>query len=143
MTDPIVFISRNRVKKGMLDAFQRHYRDSVPPTEADKPGTLVQLAYVSEDATEVAIVRLFPSAEAMDSHLQGADERSKAAYRFIEPTGIEIYGTPSNFAMEMIKKVAGSGIDIRLNPQLMGGFVRLQPGCVDPKGVRRSVAPIP
>jgi hypothetical protein len=72
----------------------------------------------------VSIVRLFASAEAMDLHLQGADERSKAAYRFIEPTGIEIYGTPSDFAMEMINKVAGSGIDVRVHAQFMGGFVR-------------------
>ncbi len=128
MTDPIVFISRNRVKEGMGDDFRRHYRDSVPLTEANKPGTLVQLAYVSEDATEVAIVRVFPSAEAMDLQLQGADERSKAAYKFIEPTGIEIYGTPSTFAMEMMKKVAGSGIDVSINPQFIGGFIRPRSG---------------
>jgi hypothetical protein len=108
----------------MFDDFQKHYRDSVPPTEANKPGTLVQLAYVNEDATEVAIVRVFPSAEAMDLQLQGADERSKAVYKFIEPTSIVIYGTPSTFALEMMKKVAGSGIDVRINPQFIGGFIR-------------------
>ena len=128
MTDPIVFISRNRVKKGMFDDFTKHYRDSVPPIKAGKPGTLVQLAYVNEDATEVAIVRLFPSAEAMDLHLQGADERSKAAYKFIEPTSIEIYGTPSNFSMELMKGIAGSGIDVSVNPQFMGGFIRPESG---------------
>lgn len=128
MTDPIVFISRNRVKKGMLDDFRKHYRDSIPPIEAGKPGTLVQLAYVNKDATEVDIVRLFPSAEAMDLQLQGADERSKVAYRFIEPTSIEIYGTPSTFAMEMLKKVAGSGIDVNVKPQFIGGFIRPKAG---------------
>jgi quinol monooxygenase YgiN len=124
MTDPIVFISRNRVKEGMIDDFRKHYRDSVPSIEADKPGTLVQLAYVNDDATEVAVVRLFPNAEAMDLHLQGADERSKAAYLFIEPTSIEIYGTPGSYAMEMMKKIAGSGIDVSINPQFIGGFIR-------------------
>jgi hypothetical protein len=107
MTDPIVFISHNRVKVGMLDDFERHYRSSVPLTEADKPSTLVQLAYVSEDATKVTIVRIFPSAEALDLQLQGADERSKAAYKFIEPTSVEIYGAPTTMP-EMMKKVAGS-----------------------------------
>jgi len=124
MPDPIVFISRNRVKDGMLDEFRRHYHESIQPTEESKPGTLVQLAYLSEDAAEVIIVRLFPSPEAMDLQLQGADERSKAAYRFIEPTGIEIYGTPGSYAMEMMRKIAGSGIDVRLHPEFMGGFIR-------------------
>ena len=128
MTDPIVFISRNRIKPGKVNDFRKHYRDSIPLTETNKPGTLVQLAYVNEDVTEVVIVRLFPNAEAMDQQLQGADERSKAAYRFIEPTRIEIYGTPNNYAMEMMKKVAGSGIDVSVYPQFIGGFVRPKPG---------------
>jgi len=123
MTDPIVFIIRNRVKEGLLDDFCMHYRESIPRTEADKPGTLVQLAYVNEEATEVTIVRIFPDAEAMDLQLQGADERSKAAYTFIEPTSVEIYGTPNNYALEMMKKVAGSGIDVSIKPQFIGGFI--------------------
>jgi hypothetical protein len=128
MTDPIVFISRNRVKEGMLEAFQKHYSESIPLTEAAKPGTLVQLAYVSEGEAEVTIVRLFPNSEAMDRQLQGADERSKVAYNFIEPTSIEIYGTPSSFSMEMMKKVAGSGIDVSINPKFIGGFIRMLSG---------------
>jgi len=80
------------------------------------------------ERNEVDTVRLFANAEAMDLHLQGADRRSKAAYRFIEPTGVEIYGTPSAFAMEMLEKVAGSGIDVRVRPAFAGGFVRPQSG---------------
>lgn len=128
MTDPIVFIIRNRVKEGLFDDFRKHYRDSVPRIEASKPGTLVQLAYVNEDATEVVIVRVFPNAEALNLHLQGADERSKAAYKYIEPASIEIYGTPDNYAMEMIKKIAGSGIDVSVEPQFIGGFIRPKSG---------------
>jgi hypothetical protein len=128
MSDPVVFISRNRVRDGMLDEFRRHYQDSIQPTQEGKPGTLVQLAYLSADAAEVVIVRVFPSAEALDLQLQGADERSKAAYQFIEPASIEIHGTPSSYALEMFRKVAGSGIDVRMNPEFMGGFIRAQSG---------------
>ena len=124
MPDPIVFISRNRVRDGMRDEFRKHYEDSIRPTVQSKPGTLVQLAYLSEEAAEVVIVRVFPSPEALDLHLEGADERSEAAYRFIEPTCIEIYGTPGGFAMDMIRKVAGAGIDVRIAPEFIGGFIR-------------------
>ena len=128
MTDPIVFISRNRVKEGLLDEFTEHYGASVPAIEAGKPGTLVQLAYLSEDGAEVVIVRVFPNAEAMDLQLQGADDRSKVAYRFIEPTSIEIYGKPNDFAMQMMTKVAGSGIEVSVQPVFIGGFNSLKPG---------------
>ena len=72
----------------------------------------------------MVIVRVFPNAEALDLQLQGADNRSKAAYQFIEPTGVEIYGTPNPYTMEMINKVAGSGIEVLLNTQFIGGFIR-------------------
>jgi hypothetical protein len=128
MPDPIIFISRNRIKDGMLDDFQNHYLDSIPSTEASKPGTLVQLAYVNDDATEVDIIRIFPDAEGLDLQLQGADQRSKIAYQFIEPASIEIYGTPGNFALEMMKKVAGSGISVSIKPQFISGFIRPKSG---------------
>jgi hypothetical protein len=108
----------------MFEAFETHYRESIPPVEADKPGTLVQLAFVNADVTAVDIVRVFSSAEGMDAQLRGADQRSKATYQYIEPTSIEVYGAPSNFALEMIKKVAGSGIAVSIYPQFIGGFIR-------------------
>jgi len=128
MSEPIVFISHNRVKEGMLADFKKHYYDSIPLIEASKLDTLVQLAYVNEDDSEVDIVRLFPNAEGLDLQLQGADQRSKVTYQFIEPTSIEIYGTPNNYAMEMMKKVAGSGIKVSIKPQFIGGFIRPKSG---------------
>ncbi len=124
MSDPIVFISRNRVKEGSFEDFRQHYRDSLPLTEANKPGTLAQLAYFDEKTNELVIVRLFPDAEALDRQLQGADSRSKTAYQFIEPTAVEIYGKPNDYALEMMKKVAGAGIKVDMYPQFSGGFTR-------------------
>ncbi len=128
MTDPILFISHNRIKEGMFENISLHYQASVAAVEANKPGTLVQLAYSNEDGTEMTIVRLFPNANALDQQLQGADERSKTTYQFIEPTSFEIYGTPNSYALEMFKKVAGSGIAVSVHPQYMGGFIRPKAG---------------
>lgn len=124
MSEPIVFISRNRIKEGKTDEFRKHYRDSIPPIMAGKPGTLAQLAYENEEATEVTIVRLFPSADALDLQIQGANERSKKTYEFIEPLSIEIFGIPTPATVEMMKKIAGSGIDVRISPNYLGGFIR-------------------
>ena len=74
------------------------------------------------------IIRLFPNAEAMDLHLQGADERSKAAYKFIEPTSIEIFGTPNKYAVEMMNKITGSGMNVGVKSQFIGGFIRPKSG---------------
>jgi hypothetical protein len=127
MTDPIVFIIRHRVNEGVFEAFRNHYQKSIPLTKMNKQGTMIQLAYINDDATEVEIIRIFPNAEAFDLQLQGADQRSKTTYKFIEPTSIEIYGTPNRFTIEMIKKVAGSSVEVSVKPQFIGGFIRNKP----------------
>jgi hypothetical protein len=128
MANPIVFISRNRVKEGMLDNFRIHYLDNVPLVESGKVGTLVQLAYVNEAANEVDIIHVFPNSESLDLQLLGADERSTINCLYIEPTSIEIYGTPSNYAIDTMKKVVGSSIELCINPQFIDGFIRSRPG---------------
>lgn len=124
MTAPIVFISRNKIKPDMSEVFRKHYQDSIPLSIASKPETQVQLAFENDDVTEVTIVRVFPDADALDAQIQGADERSKKTYEYIEPTGIEIFGTPSSSTLEKMMKIAGSGVEVRIHPNYIGGFIR-------------------
>ena len=124
MSEPIVFISRNKIKDGKADEFRQHYHAGIPQTLAGKPGTLAQLAYENEEVTEFTVVRLFPSADALDLQIRGADERSKVTYEFIEPTGIEIFGNPNPDTLEKMKKIAGSGVAVKIFPHYDGGFIR-------------------
>jgi quinol monooxygenase YgiN len=124
MSEPIVFISRNRFKPGVKDEFRQHYQASIPPTLDGKPNTLAQLAYENEDGDELTVVRFFPDADALDQQIQGADVRSRKTYEFIEPTGIEIYGKPNPATIERMKNIAGSGISVQIHPVYLGGFIR-------------------
>jgi hypothetical protein len=127
MKNPIVFIIRHRVKEGMFEVFKNHYQNSIPFAKTSKLGTMIQLAYITDDAAEVDVIRVFPNAEGLDLQLQGADKRTQTTYRYIEPTSIEIYGAPNPFAIEMIKKVAGSDVQVNVKPQFIGGFIRNKP----------------
>ncbi|MGA9533153.1 MAG: hypothetical protein WBR18_10600 [Anaerolineales bacterium] len=124
MTEPIVFVIRHRIKRDKADEFRRHYQDSVPRILASKTGTLVQLAYENEVATEVTVVRVFPSADALNLQIQRAAARTKKTYTFIEPTNIEIFGIPNPAILEAMKKIAGSGLSIKISPNYIGGFIR-------------------
>ena len=124
MSDPLIFISRNKIKAGKADEFREHYRESIPPIKAGKPGTVVQLAYENDEVTEVTIVRLFPSANDLDLQIHGAEERSKKTYELIEPISIEIFGTPNPATLEKMKNIAGSGVAVKVHPNYIGGFIR-------------------
>jgi quinol monooxygenase YgiN len=124
MSGPIVFISHQRVKPGKFDEFVAFFAEGSKAIEADKPGTHVFLAYADLDRGETRIVHVFPDAAAMDRHMQGADERSARAYRFLEPLEIDVYGVPSAGAISEIEGLAGHGVKVTLMPESIGGYLR-------------------
>src|SRR5262245_4056114 len=128
MAGPIVFISHHRIKRGKLEELTALVPEIWASLEAEKPRTLVNLAYVNEDGTEVAFMHAFPDIEAMEAHWRGADERAEKAYEYIEPIGFEIYGDAGDQIVEgMRSEAAAAGAGLTLLPGFVAGFMRLAP----------------
>lgn len=128
MPEPVAFVSHFRIKEGKLDAFRRLSGEAAQRLEADKPRTLVFLGFLDDRGAELAFIHVFADAESMDLHVQGAAERSSAAYEYLVPLGWEIYGRLSAPALEMMRQEATTaGVTMTHQPDLMVGFLRLQP----------------
>ncbi len=128
MSEPVVFISHFKVKEGMLDDLRRLSADVMSRLRSEKPRTVVFLAYLDEQGTEISFLHTFPDAESMDLHFEGVDERVAAAYQYLEPRGWEIYGRPNEGAMERMRQgAAEAGVTLTVLPDHLGGFLRLQP----------------
>jgi quinol monooxygenase YgiN len=128
MSEPIVFISHHKMKQDKIDTFRKVHQEKTLLLQEQKPDTIVFLAYAGEDGGEVSFVHVFPDAEAMDIHFQGADERSKQAYEFMQPKSMEIYGSPNDGVLEMMKQIAESGVTVSIDTDYLGGFLRLKSG---------------
>lgn len=128
MSEPIIFISHQRIKQGKLDAYTQNYRQVAEMTERTKPGTVAHLAYAGEDGSAVSIVHIFPDAESMEVHMHGVGELAKKAYEFMEIVSFEIYGQPGDRALEMMQQAAGGGITLSIKPNRLGGYIRLKSG---------------
>lgn len=129
MSAPIVLISHQRVKDGKLESYQQSAQQVWEVLKKEKPGTVAHLGYVSQDNREVTMVHIFPDAQGMDQHFEGVNERANKAFEYIEIISYEIYGSPSEAAMERMQQFASSGgVEIKLMPQNMGGFLRLKSG---------------
>jgi len=125
MSGPIVFISHNTVKDGKLEGFRKAFGEVADALEAEKPGTIVYLAFADENGTRVSVVHVFPDAGAMGRHLQGVQERMAKAVGFIETTGYEIYGTPSASVLEAMRGFAQSeDVPLQVQPDYIGGYLR-------------------
>ena len=125
MSQPLVFISRHKVKEGQLDELKKSFDENVPVLQSEKPGTVLFYAYLNQAETEIRFVHVFPDAEAMDAHLVGAAERSADSMRFLQPVSFRVFGKPSEQALEMLRESSESGAELTIIPNPVGGFIRL------------------
>jgi hypothetical protein len=127
MPEPVVFLSHFKVKEGKIDELKRLAGEVERSLREDKPRTAAWLVYLDEDETKVTFVHCFPDADSMDLHFEGSDERTTAVYEFVEPDGFEIYGRPSEQALETMQQAAaGSHVSLAVLPEHVGGFLRMQ-----------------
>lgn len=128
MSEPIVFISHHRIKPGRAEAMKALTAEIWSAMETEKPRTLVNLSYMNEEGTAVTFMHAFADSEAMQLHWQGADERSRQAYQYIEPIGFEIYGSAGDEIVNgMEAEAARAGATLTLWPEFVTGFLRLAP----------------
>ena len=128
MSEPIVFITHHRIKEGKFEALKKYNPEAFQHVQDQKPGTLALLGYADEDGSEVSFVHVFPDAEAMDLHFQGADERANKASEFLQPMRMEIFGAPNDGVLDWMKQIAEKGVSVNIEPDSLGGFLRLKTG---------------
>ena len=128
MSEPIFFLSHFRIKAGQLDLVRQLTSDVAARLQADKPRTVLFLSYLDADGGTISFLHAFADAESMDLHIVGSDERSGAAYEYIEPLGWEVYGNPSSAALETLSQAAdAAGVYLASHPEFLAGFLRLEP----------------
>lgn len=125
MPETIVFISHFKIKEGKFESLIQNSQRVTEQIKENKPGTVVFMQYTNNEKTELSIIHVFPDAEAFDRQMEGAEERSKAAIEFIEPTRREVYGAPSDKVMEALRPLSNSGIVFHAMPKATGGYIRI------------------
>jgi hypothetical protein len=62
----------------------------------------------------------------MAFHMEVVAERAATAYAetLEATTGIQVFGTPSNAVVEMLRRQAGAGVPLSVKPNHLGGFTR-------------------
>ena len=76
MAEPIVFISRWRIRQGKRAALEAMFAQSLGFIGSTKPRTALFAAYLDEAGEELRFVHAVPDAAAMTDHFEGSEERS-------------------------------------------------------------------
>ena len=126
MPSPFIFIATNRVKPGQLDRERELVLDLVEFIEGSEPRLIAFNEYVNEAGDEVSVVQVHPDAASMEAHMQIVRERAQAAYaETLDATvRVQVFGRPTQAIVEMLGQQAGSGVEISVNGEHLGGFTR-------------------
>jgi hypothetical protein len=126
VSQPFIFIARNRLKPGKLEAERRRVPGLVDFIEANEPRLLAFNEYANEDGTAVAVVQVHPDAESVEFHMGVVRERAQEAYAetLDATTSVQVFGTPSDAIFQSLRDSAGSGVELTVMPYPLGGFTR-------------------
>ena len=126
MPSPFIFIATNRLKPGKLDRERERVSDLVEFIEGNEPRLIAFNEYVNEAGDEVSVVQVHPDAASMEAHMQIVRERAQAAYaETLDATvRVQVFGRPTQAIVEMLRQQAGSGVEISVNGEHLGGFTR-------------------
>jgi biotin carboxylase len=126
VSGPFIFIATNRLKPGKLDDERARVPGRVEFVETNEPRLLAFNEYANEEGTEVAVVQVHPDADSMAFHMEVVAERAASAYaKTLDATAsIQVFGTPSNAVVDMLRRQAGAGVPLATKPMHLGGFVR-------------------
>jgi hypothetical protein len=126
MSGPLVFISHSKVKPGKLPAYQAHSAEATDLVESEEPRMIAFNFYASADGADVATVQVHPDAESLDRHLRiFFDKFREKVFATLDTYEINVYGAPSDAALEMLSQMPG--LRVRVLHEHQGGFLRPQP----------------
>lgn len=128
MSGPFIFIATNRLKEGRLDDERRRVPGLCDFIEVNEPHLIAFNEYVNESGTEVGVVQVHPDTDSMEFHMQVIRERAARAYAetLEATTSIQVFGTPSDSILQMLREQAGAGIPLSIRPHHLGGFTRFK-----------------
>jgi hypothetical protein len=126
VSSPFIFIATNRLKPGRLDRERNRVPGLVEFIEANEPRLIAFNEYVNETGDEVTVVQIHPDAASMESHMEIVRERASAAYaETLDATvRVQVFGEPTDAILEMLRQQAGNGVEISVNGEHLGGFIR-------------------
>jgi quinol monooxygenase YgiN len=130
MSEPFIFIGTHTIREGKLEDFKKQWRELLDVVEAKEPRLIAFNAYVNEDGTELTVVQVHPDADSMLFHMQVARDHISEAYQSVleKTKRIDVYGKPSDTALEMIRQLAGSEVPLSVKANHLGGFTRSSAG---------------
>jgi len=105
-SEPIVYIDHSDIKEGAVDELKAGVSRLVDFIDAREPQLIAYGFYIDEEAARMTVVAVHPDSASLELHVEiGGPEFRKLAH-LITLRAIEVYGRPSEKALEQLRQKA-------------------------------------
>ena len=129
MDEPIVYVSTWRIKDGKFPEYQRFYSRLLTAIRERDRDVIAFFAFGNADGTEITNVHVFPGAATLERHMAVIGEQMgllpnelSSVFEFMEPLGVQVYGTPGGQAAAMDQGMKETGVPFTGKDRYLGGF---------------------
>lgn len=123
--DLIVYVDHSDIHAGRIGQLREGIRDLVPFMEGREPRLIAYGFHLDVDAGRMTVTAVHPDSASLELHLEVGREAFRALGEFITLRQIEVYGSISDRAREMLeqkaKMLGGSGLTVT---ERFAGFAR-------------------
>ena len=121
----IVYIDQSDIHEGRLEDLQEGIRRLVDVIEALEPRLIAYGFHLDEEAGRMTVTAVHPDSASLELHLEIGNEEFRKLGDLITLTQIQVYGSISERAREMLEQKAtmlgGSGVTVT---ERFAGFAR-------------------
>jgi hypothetical protein len=129
MDAPVVYLSTWRIKEGKFPEYQRFYAALLNAISERDKDVVAFFAFGNADGTEITNVHVFPDGPTLDRHMAVIGEQMgllpgdlTSVFGFMEPLGVQVYGTPKGQAAAMDQGMKDDGVPFTGKERYLGGF---------------------
>jgi len=129
VNEPVAYLSTWRIKDGKFEEYRQFYAALLSAIRHLDRDVLAFYAFANDDGTEITNVHVFPDSPTLDRHMAVIGEQMGllpgalgSVLEFMEPLGVQVYGSPSGQAAAMDQGMKDSGVPFTGKERFLGGF---------------------
>jgi hypothetical protein len=108
-----------KIHEGKTEEFQEGLRKSMAFLEANGPQLMAE-TYIDLEKMIAYVIQVHRDSESILEHWRMSDTYQQDVMQYITTTHVDIFGQPNQAVKEGMKRLAGTGATITVNPHFAG-----------------------
>jgi len=104
--EPIIYIDHSEIRSGKIEELKTAIKELAELVKNKEPRIFSYNAYLIEKSNSLSVIHIHPDSASLEFHGQVAGPAFAKFVNLVKLLTIDVYGQPSNIAIEQLRKKA-------------------------------------